>query len=265
MKLKEAQMLGILALIAVGIILLCMWGGEDAPQSDAMAQDGTGATEVEETDQDLEKLYEDLLYGGGTETAEAESEEPPTYAIEMGGQEPPATSPPSEEAVIRDVIEENQPDEIPLNPVNAGEEEPEPEQETVRPRRRSVTHIVQKGETLSSISKEYYGTTGKWREILAANKSVVSAPSRLMPDMRLTIPDVSSAGATAQRSSAARPTLATNGNKGRTHTVVKGDNLYRIARRYYGRGEKWRQIRSANKDLISSPQDLKPGMVLSIP
>jgi hypothetical protein len=28
MKLKEAQMLGVLALIAVGIILLCMWGGQ---------------------------------------------------------------------------------------------------------------------------------------------------------------------------------------------------------------------------------------------
>ena len=34
MKLKEAQMLGILALLAVGTVLLCMWGGDDVPDDD---------------------------------------------------------------------------------------------------------------------------------------------------------------------------------------------------------------------------------------
>jgi len=266
MKLKEAQMLGILALIAVGIILLCMWGGEDTPQRSAVDQSGAAETDETTTEDDLDTLYEDLLYGGDVTPAEPVDQQPETYVIEVGGQGLRASSSPSEEAVIRDVIEENQPEDILLDPVGAAEQEPAPEKEVARrPRPRSVTHVVQKGETLSAISKDYYGTSGKWRDILAANDGVLQNPTRLMPNMRLIIPDVSGGNVTADRGAERRPTLSTSGKNMRTHTVVKGDNLYRIARKYYGNGTKWREIRSANKHLISSPQDLKPGMVLRIP
>ena len=50
------------------------------------------------------------------------------------------------------------------------------------------THLVLKGETLSAISREYYGTSAKWRDILDANQSVVSDERKLQPGMELVIP-----------------------------------------------------------------------------
>lgn len=49
-------------------------------------------------------------------------------------------------------------------------------------------HIVQEGETLSAISKKYYGRTGKWREILDANPKTIRSASDLKPGMSLIIP-----------------------------------------------------------------------------
>ena len=47
MKLKEAQMLGILALIAVGIIMLCMWGGGyDLEEGSATGQETASADDL---------------------------------------------------------------------------------------------------------------------------------------------------------------------------------------------------------------------------
>lgn len=50
-----------------------------------------------------------------------------------------------------------------------------------------------------------------------------------------------------------------------THTVVKGDCLWNIARKYYGDGTKYTVIFNANKDKISNPHWIYPGQVLTIP
>lgn len=49
------------------------------------------------------------------------------------------------------------------------------------------------------------------------------------------------------------------------HTVRTGDNLWKIARRYYGSGAKWKLILEANKTKIKKADFLEPGTVLSIP
>jgi nucleoid-associated protein YgaU len=51
----------------------------------------------------------------------------------------------------------------------------------------------------------------------------------------------------------------------KTYTVVKGDNLSKIAKREYGDANKWRSIYEANKDLIKNPDLIYPGQVLKIP
>jgi len=52
----------------------------------------------------------------------------------------------------------------------------------------------------------------------------------------------------------------------RTHTVVKGDNLWKIARTYYGgTGSDWNKIYDANKDKIKNPNLIYPGQVFTIP
>lgn len=51
----------------------------------------------------------------------------------------------------------------------------------------------------------------------------------------------------------------------RTYVVQSGDSLSRIAQTVYGNPNEWRRIYSANRDLISHPNQLRVGMVLVIP
>jgi nucleoid-associated protein YgaU len=51
----------------------------------------------------------------------------------------------------------------------------------------------------------------------------------------------------------------------RSHTVVSGDTLARIARKYYGNSGTWPKILEANKATLEDPTKLKPGMVLVLP
>jgi 5'-nucleotidase / UDP-sugar diphosphatase len=49
-------------------------------------------------------------------------------------------------------------------------------------------HIVQKGDTLSSISAKYYGSAKQWRKIVNANRDNLPDPNRLTPGSKLLIP-----------------------------------------------------------------------------
>jgi chromosome segregation ATPase len=51
----------------------------------------------------------------------------------------------------------------------------------------------------------------------------------------------------------------------RVHTVVEGETLTRIARRYYGNSERWADIYDANRASLPNPAALKIGMKLRIP
>ncbi|QIG62535.1 LysM domain-containing protein [Sporosarcina phage Lietuvens] len=65
---------------------------------------------------------------------------------------------------------------------------------------------------------------------------------------------------------AKRPAASTK--KKKTHTVVRGDSLFKIAARsdVYGSGSQWRKIYDANKKVIGkNPNLIKPGQKLVIP
>jgi len=49
------------------------------------------------------------------------------------------------------------------------------------------------------------------------------------------------------------------------HTVVAGDNLWKIAEKYYGNGAKNDLIFQANTPMLKSPDKIYPGQVLVIP
>ena len=49
------------------------------------------------------------------------------------------------------------------------------------------------------------------------------------------------------------------------HVVRTGDNLWKIAKKYYGSGAKWTLIYDANKSAIKKKDFLEPGTVLVIP
>ena len=49
-------------------------------------------------------------------------------------------------------------------------------------------HVVAAGETLARISRQYYGTTSRWPEILAANRDVLHDEKSLIVGVKLRIP-----------------------------------------------------------------------------
>ena len=52
---------------------------------------------------------------------------------------------------------------------------------------------------------------------------------------------------------------------GRKYTVVGGDSLSKISKHFYGDANQYMKIFEANKDQLSDPDKIKPGMELNIP
>ena len=50
-----------------------------------------------------------------------------------------------------------------------------------------------------------------------------------------------------------------------TYTVKKNDSLWKISKRYYGRGDKWPTIYRANRSKIKNPNVIRKGQKLVIP
>jgi hypothetical protein len=50
-----------------------------------------------------------------------------------------------------------------------------------------------------------------------------------------------------------------------TYTIVKGDTLWGIARRYLGSGTRWSEIYALNRDKIADPNLIYPGQELVLP
>jgi LysM repeat protein len=50
------------------------------------------------------------------------------------------------------------------------------------------TYVVREGDTLASISRKFYKSSGRWKKIRDANKSVIDDPAKLKPGMTLAIP-----------------------------------------------------------------------------
>lgn len=53
---------------------------------------------------------------------------------------------------------------------------------------KSRTYVVRDGDTLASISRKFYKSSGRWKKIRDANRSVVDDPGKLKAGQTLTIP-----------------------------------------------------------------------------
>ena len=49
------------------------------------------------------------------------------------------------------------------------------------------------------------------------------------------------------------------------YIVENGDNLSKIARRFYGDANAWKSIFEVNRDQLTNPDRIKPGQILKIP
>ncbi|MDQ3347138.1 MAG: LysM peptidoglycan-binding domain-containing protein [Acidobacteriota bacterium] len=59
-------------------------------------------------------------------------------------------------------------------------------------------------------------------------------------------------------------TTGTTGQE-QTYTVVAGDSLSKIAKRFYGDASLWPRLHEANRDQITNPDLIHPGQRLKIP
>ena len=125
---------------------------------------------------------------------------------------------------------------------------------------------VKRGDTLSGICAEYYGDAGLFPALQKANG--LKSPD-LVPGQTISLPPravlTSNSPQTAPPVQPEQPAPTETVRKNRTYTVQKGDMLERIARRELGDGRRANEIFEMNRDQLSSPDDIQPGMVLKLP
>lgn len=128
---------------------------------------------------------------------------------------------------------------------------------------------VKRGDTLSGICAEYYGDAGLFPALQKANG--LKSPD-LVPGQTISLPPRAAltsnspqAAPPPQTAQPEQPAPTETVRKNRTYTVQKGDMLERIARRELGDGRRANEIFEMNRDQLSSPDDIQPGMVLKLP
>ena len=112
-------------------------------------------------------------------------------------------------------------------------------------------HVVEAGQSLSMISKMYYGKFKYWRGLASVND--ISNPNVIYPGQRIqmVVADSASAG--------------TSGNyQGGDYVVRQGETLGEISKQVYGSSRYWKALYMNNKDKISSPDMIYQGQSLSV-
>lgn len=113
---------------------------------------------------------------------------------------------------------------------------------TYNPRFQVYTCLA--GESFLSIAKKLYGSEKHASLLRRDNEGVTT----LQAGQELNISVVDD-----------RP------GKGERYEVQDGESLWRIAKKVYGAGSRWKEIYDANRDTLGSPDDVRAGVVLSIP
>lgn len=103
--------------------------------------------------------------------------------------------------------------------------------------------------------------------IPAAADAPAAAPAAapVAPIAPEAVPEEAPAANAANSTAAAPAPVAADNAAPETYTVVKGDTLGGIARKFYGRASQWVRIQEANKDLLKGKTVIRPGMKLTIP
>lgn len=121
-----------------------------------------------------------------------------------------------------------------------------------------IIHVVQPGESLWTISRTHFGDATHRLAIFEANRDKLSSPDRVLAGQKLLIPTQA-----APAPEDAEPAQAAPAE--RTHTVVRGDTLMGLSRKFYGTPAKAKSIFEANRDKLGDPNVLPVGIELRIP
>ncbi|PFG18320.1 LysM domain-containing protein [Propionicimonas paludicola] len=143
---------------------------------------------------------------------------------------------------------------LPASPAEAQESLPEAD---------ASSYQVQPGDDLWSVSETLLGDGRHWRELAAANPSLLADPvQELRAGTRLAMPS----GLTVDSHAAATPDPRNAAPRRDTSIVVeRGDTLSELALEHLGAASRWPKIAAANRGLISDPDHIEVGWRLRIP
>ncbi len=136
-----------------------------------------------------------------------------------------------------------------------------------------ITHVVQRGESLYQIAREHYGDGTQWPRIQRANTGRVGEDASVRVGVTLRIPGVAPkpkiipTAPTASPRGPAETALAASDPEGgaRRYTVRKNDTLGEIAQELLGSARRRAEIIALNRDKIEDENEIRVGMVLTIP
>ncbi|OGH10370.1 MAG: hypothetical protein A2857_07095 [Candidatus Levybacteria bacterium RIFCSPHIGHO2_01_FULL_36_15] len=126
------------------------------------------------------------------------------------------------------------------------------------------TYTVKQGDSLWSISDEFYKTGYKWGEIARANK--IASPENIEIGTKIVIPETAEIKTkilTEEVKNTNKAVVVENKIEGKEYTVKKGDSLWMIAVRAYGDGFKWVEIAKENN--LINPGVIHAGNTFKIP
>ena len=141
-------------------------------------------------------------------------------------------------------------------------------------------HVIESGESLYGISKQYYGNGKYWKQLLEYNKTMVKSETGLKTGMKIKVPQLTlltgkpadavmtkvdsskTVNAALAATTETKPDAGKSA-KGKTYIVQKGDTPGAIAKRALGTSKRARELMELNK--IDDDGGLKIGMVLKLP
>jgi LysM repeat protein len=132
----------------------------------------------------------------------------------------------------------------------------------------ATVHVVVEGDTLTSIAKQYWGSSQGWENIEKANPGLT--PTNLKLGAKLNIPAKDAAVSAPVKLPSSNSGSSTSGSvsnaTGGDYEVVSGDTLSKISNKVYGDSKHWKQIYDANKKVIGEDAAvLVVGTKLTIP
>ena len=135
------------------------------------------------------------------------------------------------------------------------EPKPEPKPDP-KPQPKVRIHVVKSGDTLGGIASKYYGTSKAVSKIIAANPSIGDKNLIRIGD-KLKIPDGKFTPV------AEKPIVVSKVPE--RYTVKRGDNLYKICKKYYGSSGVNARVAEVMRLNHLYSANLKPGAVLVSP
>jgi len=181
----------------------------------------------------------------------------PTYGVEVPKQQPAPVSPAPERTV--------------LGPNPNGTPPVIIDPPILPPAPTTRDYTVASGDTAYKIAKKFYGRGEDWPRLSAANPGRIGANGQVREGVLLKVPAAlagakaasvkpESAGPKTPGKPAAQPRAGA-----RTYTVKNGDTLGQIAQRELRTTKRMPELLALNSKLIKNPNDLRVGMVLTLP